>query len=97
MSERQEKHIKAWEAIRAKGKWNFILKWGVLGFGGMMFLLMGLALPYLMHWPNSLTAKTLAIQAVISLIDGLILGYLYWFVWDKRYDTRKHSARNIPQ
>ena len=95
MSEPSEKNIKAWEATRAKGKWHFILIKGVLIWGGLMFLGMGLLYPYLRHSTRAFTLHMLAINAVVYLIGGFVFGALVWLLAERNYAKRQRPLGNI--
>jgi hypothetical protein len=92
MQDRRAKNIAAWEGIRAKGKWNFFLKRGILGFSLPFFLFFALVVPYWMHSPDQWAAQPLFIKAVMSLILGIFSTALYWTVWDRMYGTSQQSS-----
>ena len=75
------KSIKKWEVMRAKGITRFILVRGVLGWGGIMFIL-GLLFrrqssPLTVHW--------ILTFAYTTAIAGVAFGWLVWVVLERKY------------
>ena len=91
-----QNHFDAWQTIRARGKWNFVLKRG-LGFGTLMFVLTVLILPYLWHEPFDFAPESLAIKAVLDIAFGCGSGLILWSIWDKRYGNPPSNPGNEPQ
>ena len=69
-----------WEQTRAKGKAQYILLRGMLGYGLPMFI----AMTFFVH-RNDLSASFIAISAVAWLIGGAAFGALTWLVFERQY------------
>ncbi len=93
--------IAAWEAIRAKGLLRFVTGYGLLGFGGVMFLLLGGTV--FAFWLKGaiqageasfgFLALELAFIAALCLAGGLILSLVTWFMEEKIYQRYKNPVR----
>ena len=76
--------LEKWEKLRAKGKWNYILIYGVLGWGvstGVLFslifpLVMGGKVPFL---------PVFALSIVLFPLGGIAWGYCMWILSEKAY------------
>jgi hypothetical protein len=78
----------AWEKIRQRGFWHFIIRYGMLGFGLFLFILSGVAT--VLSWrqaPNGLSGLLfqLTFVAGVCLSGGLITGLLTWWLEDSIY------------
>ena len=71
-----------WEKNRSKGKSHFVWRYGVLGWGLCMFVVMTV-LNYIRH-PDSL-AQTLIINAIIWPIGGYVWGVWMWAISERAY------------
>ena len=96
--------IAAWEGIRSGGLLRFIAGYGLIGFGGLMFLLLGGATFLIWLWgfvrnraPATSTAQfvflglELAFIAALCLVGGLVSSLVTWFMEEKIY--RRYKAR----
>ena len=97
-----------WEAQRARGFWPFVLSWGVLRFGGAMFVI-GLAIggEQLFHmrrlleeggvarslWPSGFLAVVPGLAA-ITFGGGMLWGIVMWCCAEWQYRrAQKGGAR----
>ena len=92
-----EKSLKAWEAMRAGGKWKFIFLKGVLYWGGSMFVVMGLAFPALMHPANAFSPRLLIVNALVWPIGGFLWGALVWFLLERKFAKLQRIRENSAQ
>ncbi len=87
--------LEKWEKLRAKGKWNYILIYGVLGWGvgtGILFSLgfplvteaMGDKAPFLPVFAGSI---------VLFPLGGIAWGYGMWILAEKVYWEAKASEQ----
>ena len=82
--------IAAWERIRAKGVWRFVLWYGVGLFGGgLSILLGGVTLFRWIQSPVSLAglALELALVASLCLLGGVLNSLLTWWLEESIYRT----------
>ena len=93
--------IAAWEAIRSKGLRRFMIGYGLLGFGGVMFLLLGGA-AFFFWLKGSITADDASLTflglelvfiAALCLAGGLILSLITWIMEEKIYQRYKARLR----
>ena len=86
--------LERWKKIRAKGKSNFILYYGVLAWGVMTTALTAILAPifslYIFHEQYSLNGYIM--QMLIFLCGFLIAGYFWgWAAWnlaEKEYSAK---------
>ena len=86
--------VAAWEKIRQRGFGRFVLWFGVLGFGGFLFLVAGIVT--LIGWFTAQTGFAallfrLAVALGVCLLGGLIAGLLTWWLEDGIYKWIKKS------
>ena len=79
-----------WAKTRAKGFWRFVLFNGVVVWGGVMTLFLGVLMPYLNH-----TSRSLPLAAAVCLSGGLLWGVLTWLLSERMY-SRNQPSREIP-
>jgi hypothetical protein len=80
--------VLAWEKIRKQGFWHFVLRYGVITFGMILFFLTG-GITFI-SWilePDSMVSLLfqLAFSACVCLLGGLITGLLTWWMEDGIY------------
>ena len=84
-----KKKFEKWEKIREKGKWDYIIKYGVLVWG------IGTAIAYsiIMHQINKGTSflVTLGLSLVLFPLGGIAWGYFMWCYMEKAYQKSKTS------
>lgn len=85
----------AWKKSRRKGAWHFVLVNGVLLYGGLMFLLVGLLSPWLRQSAEMLTPQLLAINALVWAVAGSAWGALIWHFSERNF--LKHSNTGTPK
>ena len=86
----------AWAKVRAKGKWHFILVKGVLLWGGLMFLAMGVLVPWSTHSASEFTPRGYMIDAIVFPLGGLVWGLLVWWLGERNvrnYETRQRTRQ----
>jgi hypothetical protein len=86
----QAENMRKWARMRARGPWHFVLVWGVLVWGGFMFLVMGLGFTGLLLGAGAYAPKLLALNAWLWLAGGLLFGMLTWYGNERLF--RKHDA-----
>jgi hypothetical protein len=79
----------SWAITRQKGRWHFVLARGVFGWGGAMFVGMGL-MPVLMH-RHEPSWSYLVWQAFVWSLAGAFFGFTTWswFEWQFKKQTRE--------
>ena len=89
-----------WERIRQRGLPNFIVRFGVIASGGLLFVVFGLIT--LINWLKGLNGVSinlyrivfllvqLAFVALVALVAGVINSLITWVVEEKLY--RKYKA-----
>jgi len=82
MTSRDEKFVKRWATVRARGPWHFILVRGVISWGVPMFFLM----TFVVSRPPHLTAARLAGLGAIWATGGFGFGASVWLFLERRYD-----------
>ena len=86
---------KRWEKTRKMGKWKYIFLVGMLGYGGIMFIV-SLFLNRLYLWIRPDTRLTIyLISLIIWLFAGIVFGTLTWFVSERSYKKEKEKWRSI--
>lgn len=87
----EEKFLKRWEKSRKKGKLSYIIRWGLLFYGGTFFLIWTFLAPFIENGYNfSFIHKgtfilKLIVFGVVSSLFGLLMGYLNWGSFERRY------------
>jgi len=81
--------IEGWEKERARGPMRYVVRTGVLGFGGVMFIT-----NLMMRPPAVFTAFALLARATVWGTGGFMFGALLWLVNERRY--RKHLSFQPP-
>jgi hypothetical protein len=93
--------IAYWEVIRAKGLGRFILRYGLLITGGLLFVVFGL-LTFIIWlrqvWGTQLSASSLffltgelIFVALVCLVGGLINSLITWMVENRLYIKYKYG------
>jgi len=77
------KKLEKWRRTRSKGKWNFILKYGVLGWGG--FTALGMTLFRWFEKGSPPVGLEVLGALVICSVMGLFLGAVMWSEMERRY------------
>jgi len=81
--------IEVWERDRERGSMRYVVRTGVLGFGGGMFIMNLMTRP-----PAVFTVFGLLARAAIWGTSGFMFGALLWLVNERRY--RKHLSSQPP-
>jgi hypothetical protein len=94
--------IAYWEKIRQRGLGKFILWYGLLITGGLLFLVFGLATFFLwlrQAWGTPVTSSSLyflvgqlVFVALVCLLGGMINSLVTWAVENRLY--RKYKEKN---
>ena len=84
--------IEKWEKLRAKGKWNFILKYGVLLWGVGTAVLFSLFFPMVMGGKKP-SLPVFALSIVLFPIGGIAWGYFMWIFGENAYMKAKLSEQ----
>lgn len=72
-----------WVITRQKGKWNYIIKKGVLGWGVFMYFFMTI-LPVLRKGSEQ-TLFYFIWQALLWAVGGGLFGFIIWYFSEKQY------------
>jgi len=80
--------VLAWEGLRQRGFWHFVIGYGVIGFGLFLFILAGAIT--IITWflaPLGLASLffQLAVDVGVCLLGGLVTGLLTWWLEDGIY------------
>jgi hypothetical protein len=73
LTPRQAKRVRAWQPVRRRGLWHFMLVRGVAGWGLVMFAILGVGTPLLRG--QGLMAEQLVFSAVLWTVSGLYWGW----------------------
>jgi hypothetical protein len=94
--------IAYWEKIRQKGLRNFLLWYGIVVTGGLLFVVFGLVTFIFwirQVWGTQITSASmlffigqLIFVAVVCLVGGIINSLITWVVEERMY--RKYKKRN---
>ena len=85
MKERDKKFIEKWSKTREKGKFNFMIKSGLL-FGLFNVILMQLLKLYEMSLRELFLSKFFVVNLLIHMVIGVfVYGYLMWLFAEKKY------------
>lgn len=74
-----------WSRRRARGRTHFVLRWGLLFWGGLMFVLMGLAFPAATRGSEALTLEWVLFSALLWACGGLVFGFTTWYFSERAY------------
>ena len=83
----RQKGFEKWERTRSKGKWNFVLKYGVLFWGLGTAVLFSLFIPMVSRTESFLGILPFAL--VVFPIGGIVLGVAAWHLSEKAYHKQK--------
>lgn len=75
-----------WQKLKAQGKKSYILRIGVIRFGGAMFVLMTSA--DLLRKTASGYVFDIAINLIIWPLSGYLWGLLMWHYWVYRFEKQ---------
>jgi hypothetical protein len=94
--------IAYWEKIRQRGLWKFIVWYGLLITGGLLFIVFGLATFILwlrQVWGSQVTSSSLifllgqlVFVALVCVLGGMINSLITWVVENRLY--RKYQEKN---
>jgi hypothetical protein len=77
-----EKQRAQWERTRAKGMWRFVLLWGLVVGGAMIF---AVAIFDYFLTPTELFFRGLTIKVPIFLLAAFVGGVILWWVGEYQY------------
>jgi len=89
---KQERHLEKWKKTKSKGLLAYLLKMGILYYGLTFFLIWTFLAPfidtnYTFNFIYKETFKTkLIVFAIISPLFGLLMAYIGWKVFEKKYE-----------
>ena len=88
--------LEKWEKLRAKGKWNYILIYGVLGWGVGTGILVSLFFPLVTEAMGSKAPflPVFALSIVLFPLGGIAGGYFMWTFIEKAYEKLKISEQS---
>jgi hypothetical protein len=84
--------LEEWEKIRTKGKWHYILTYGVLLWGVSTAILFSLLTTFVMGEQASFLI-TLPLSIVLFPLGGIAWGYFMWIFSEKAYKKSKISEQ----
>lgn len=90
----KEKRFEKWRKVREKGRRNYIIYYGVLGWGlttGILFFILGQLLKHGLHISGYFTEDwllTLTISLVCFLFGGILFGYITWGLNESSYHDK---------
>lgn len=87
----KEPYQENWETYRGKGKWKFILAYGVIGWGLGVAVLMSLLEVGIGLFDGSIDWGLIGTYFIGFPISGTVFGLWYWWFNEKKY--RKMMAR----
>jgi len=79
--------LEKWKATREKGMLRYVLVTGVLSYGLTMFV----AMTFFVH-RDDLSAKSIAISAVIWTLGGAVFGTTMWLFMERQFRKAFGSA-----
>jgi uncharacterized membrane protein len=85
--------LEKWEKLRAKGKWNYILIYGVLLWGASTAILFSLIFPLAMGGKVTFL-PVFALSIVLFPLGGIAWGYFMWTFIEKAYEKLKISEQS---
>jgi len=81
-----------WERIKARGKKSYVLRYGVMGYGSLMFIFMTVAF-WLRHSPFPRGMSGFYVDVLINLLIWPLAGYSWglamWRFWEDYYSDRR--------
>ena len=77
-----------WEKARSRGKADFVLMRGVVGYGLPMFIV----ITFISH-RKDLSTRFVGISAFVWLIAGAVFGTALWYYFERQ--RMKASQRNV--
>lgn len=87
----EDKFLKRWEKERKKGKLSYIIRWGLLFYGGSFFLIWTFLAPFIdsgftfnFIYKETFILK-LIVFGIVSLLFGLFMSYINWSSFERRY------------
>ncbi len=93
-----------WERIRTKGKWRFIVLYGVLGWGVTTGFLFAVVFPFALSMASSRATPakethvsfwgTLPLSLILFPIGGIAWGLFMWSANEKAYRNATGSQRH---
>jgi hypothetical protein len=81
-----EKQIEKIRSVLSKGKWNYVLKHGLLLWGIPMAIIMNLFFIFISGFGFSW--NTAIFTAIISLIGGFLFGLWNWKILNKKVNSQ---------
>lgn len=77
-----------WERMRKLGKWTYIFLIGMLGYGGIMFVISLLVNGFYLSWKEESRTTMILISLGIWAVAGAFLGFLTWYINERNYKKR---------
>ncbi|TFE00556.1 hypothetical protein [Jeotgalibacillus salarius] len=96
----KENRIKKWEKVRGKGKKNYILYYGIIGWGvttGLLFFLIGEIFDHGLSLSQYFTGDWISLfsKGLVSfMVGGLLFGYITWGMNESYYHD-KHIKNKL--
>ena len=85
-----QNRFEKWERTRSKGKWNFIVKYGVLFWGLITAVLFSLFVSLVLR--DASFFVVLPISIVLFPIGGMAWGLVMWNYTEKLYNKQKNIS-----
>lgn len=81
-----------WEKLREKGKWHYVLKYGILGWGVITAVLFSTIFSLVMGGEGKASFfSVLSLSMVLSPVGGVAWGFFMWNFNEKAYQKAKAS------
>jgi len=90
-----EKQRQSWEKIRKRGQLSFILYRGVLGWGGLMFLVMTATKVFVDH--RRLSWFSMLVSALVWALAGYCWGLCVWSWTERRFQGAGKQQNSIKE
>ena len=84
-----------WPALRARGMWHFVLRKGVLFWGGAMFAFMTVMMLVQFGAGHPRFPLLIGIALPLCAIGGLCWGLLTWYFNERVYRALYSNHKNI--
>ncbi|MED0685576.1 hypothetical protein [Anoxybacillus ayderensis] len=86
--------MRNWEEVRAKGKVNYIIKYGVIGWGMITGLAVGIftEINALFEQEYSRFLTSLSISLAVFSVFGILFGQIMWYFGEKKYNYNKKNS-----
>ena len=78
-----------WEKLRVKGKWNYIIKYGMLYFGLMMAVLVSFINPLILG--GDISISRIIMSFILFPLAGIGWGAITWWNMERKYSRQDRT------